>query len=477
MTGELSFWNIEIWSFIIMLSVLFVAMMFANLLRRTIKPLGMSLIPSAVLAGFLLLIVNEIVKKVFGTSLFDTVTLESLTYHGLGLGVVAMTYRNVGDEGHSRKGRIDIFNSGILTVSTYLIQAVLGLGITLGLSYVIGNWAAAGILLPMGFGQGPGNAYGWGVTYQTATDYPAFANGASFGLSVAAMGFIAASIGGVIYLNMMKRKGKIKLDGTNEEAEDLSAEKITSKGEIPIAESLDKLTVQFGLIFLAYILAYIFSYVVSLGLDKAGGFLEQTVKPLLWNFNFLVGMLFVFIIKSFMRLFKKHGLMRREYVNNFMMNRISGLMFDIMVVASIAAINLSAFKYREFIIPLLLICIVGGVASFFYVKFVTEKLFPEYRDEQFLMFYGMLTGTNSTGFTLLREVDPFYKTPAAKNLIYQNLWAVLFGAPMLLLMGFAARSMRWTWITWGLLVAFLVIMLLILFRTFIFRRKKKDGNK
>ena len=64
MTGELSFWNIEIWSFIIMLSVLFVAMMFANLLRRTIKPLRMSLIPSAVLAGFLLLIVNEIVKKV-----------------------------------------------------------------------------------------------------------------------------------------------------------------------------------------------------------------------------------------------------------------------------------------------------------------------------------------------------------------------------------------------------------------------------
>ena len=41
MTGELSFWNIEIWSFIIMLSVLFVAMMVANLLRRTIKPLRM----------------------------------------------------------------------------------------------------------------------------------------------------------------------------------------------------------------------------------------------------------------------------------------------------------------------------------------------------------------------------------------------------------------------------------------------------
>jgi len=475
MTGELSFWNIEIWSFVIMLSVLFVAMMIANLLRRTIKPLRMSLIPSAVLAGFLLLIVNEIVKKAFGTSLFDTVTLESLTYHGLGLGVVAMTYRNVGDE-RSKKGRRDIFNSGILTVSTYLLQAVLGLGITLGLSYVIGNWAASGILLPMGFGQGPGNAYGWGVTYQTATDYPPFQHGASFGLSVAAMGFIAASIGGVVYLNMMKRKGKIKLDGTNEEAEDLSAEKITTKGEIPIAESLDKLTVQFGLIFLAYILAYLFSYVISLGLDKAGGFLEQTVKPLLWNFNFLVGMLFVFIIKAFMRLFKKCGVMRREYVNNFMMNRISGLMFDLMVVASIAAINLSAFKYREFVVPLLLICVVGGVASYFYVKYVTEKLFPEYRDEQFLMFYGMLTGTNSTGFTLLREVDPFYKTPAARNLIYQNLWAVLFGAPMLLLMGFAARSMRWTWITWGLLVAFLVIMLLILFRSFIFRRRKKESK-
>ena len=184
-------------------------------------------------------------------------------------------------------------------------------------------------------------------------------------------------------------------------------------------------------------------------------------------------MLFTAVIKGLLNLGKKTGVIHREYINNFMMNRISGFLFDVMVVASIAAIDLSALTKREFIFPLLTICVVGGVATFLFVRFVCRKLFPGYADEEFLIFYGMLTGTNCTGFILLREIDPYYKTPAAKNLIFQNLWAVIFGAPMLLLMGVVANSLTMTWITWGILAGFLLMMLLILFRSFIFRRKKK----
>ncbi len=471
-----SFWEIDVWSFVVMLGVIFAAMLFANFLRRVIRPLRRSMIPAAVLGGFLCLFLGWAWKKITGHGLFDEMTLEALTYHGLGLGVVAMTFRRTAPH-KDKKGSRDVFNSGVLTVSTYLLQAILGLGITLGLSYVIHNWAAAGILLPMGFGQGPGNAYGWGLTYQTATDYPAFTDGASFGLTVAAMGFIAASVGGVIYLQMIRKKSKrVAADVDSAEMEELSLEVFTDKGEIPITDSLDKLTIQFGLVFLAYLLAYIFNRLVSIPLDKAGGFLQGTVKPLLWNFNFLVGMLFTAVIKGLLNLGKKTGVIHREYINNFMMNRISGFLFDVMVVASIAAIDLKALTKREFIFPLLTICIVGGVATFFFVRFVCRKLFSEYADEEFLIFYGMLTGTNCTGFILLREIDPYYKTPAAKNLIFQNLWAVIFGAPMLLLMGVAANSLRMTWITWGILVGFFLVMIFILFRSVIFRRKKAPAE-
>ena len=125
-------------------------------------------------------------------------------------------------------------------------------------------------------------------------------------------------------------------------------------------------------------------------------------------------------------------------------------------------------------LPLLLICVAGGVATYFHVRHVTRKLFPEYENEQFLIFYGMLTGTNCTGFALLREADPLYKTPAAHNLIYQNLWAVVFGAPMLLLLGVVATSLQMTWITLGALAVMLAVILVALFRSFIFKNKKKS---
>lgn len=471
MTSEVQFWDGQIWELMIALGFLFAAMLLGNVLRRKISLINRSLIPSAVIGGFLMLLVVGLYSGITGKALFKTATLEAITYHGLGLGLVALSFRTGKKESGKERNR-DIFNSGVTTVATYLLQAVMGLGITLCLHYVLGNWAAAGILLPMGFGQGPGQAFNWGVIYQTATDYPAFQNGASFGLSVAALGFVASSIGGVIYLQSMRKKGLIKVQGVNlDEAEDISVDMVSQKGEIPIAESLDKLTVQFGLVFTAYMLGYGLMWLISLGLDSLGGFFEGTVKPLIWGFNFLFGMLFAAVIKTMMRGLKKAGYMNREYTNNFMLNRISGLTFDLMVVTSIAAINLSAFLHKEFIIPLLLICIAGTAGTYWFVRWICRQLFSKYEGEQFLAMYGMLTGTASTGLILLRQADPQYKTPASGNLVYQNLWAIVFGFPMLLLMGVVAQSLTMSWITLGLVTLLLAVMLVILFRSKLFKKK------
>ena len=116
-----------------------------------------------------------------------------------------------------------------------------GVIVTVALFYLIGSYAAGGVLLPMGYGQGPGQAYNWGSIYQGYTEYPAFRNGASFGLTIAAMGFISASVGGVYYLNKLRRAGDKRAQVVNaEEIEDLSAEMVTGKDEIPLSESLDK---------------------------------------------------------------------------------------------------------------------------------------------------------------------------------------------------------------------------------------------
>jgi len=472
MTGNSNFWDIQVWSFVITLALLFGSMLLANALRRQIPFLRRSLIPSSVLGGFILLAADAVYKLLFGHSMFNVTTLEALTFHGLGLGFVAMALRRVATVS-GKQAKRDVFNTSTITVGGYLVQGVVGILITLTLFYLIGSYAGAGILLPMGYGQGPGQAYNWGSIYQNYTDYPAFENGASFGLTVAAMGFISASVGGVYYLNKLRRAGDKRAQVVNaDEIEDLSAEQVTDKKEIPLAESLDKLSVQFGLVFVSYFLAFGAMWAVTQLLDKAGGFAVNTVKPLIWGFNFLVGTVAAIVVKSILNALKKKGIVKREYINNFMLNRISGVMFDIMVVASIAAIDLSAFKYKSFWLPLLLVCVAGAFATYFYTGWMCRWLFPSYSDESFLAMYGMLTGTASTGVILLREIDPLFTTPTSHNLIYQNLWSIVLGAPMLLLLGFAARSITWTWITLGILLVLLGFILILQFRDSIFKKKK-----
>lgn len=472
MTGELNFWDVEVWSFIITMAILLGGMLIANLLRRRISFLRKSLIPSSVLGGFIILAVDAGFKAIFGHSMFTVSTLETLTFHGLGLGFVALAWRS-SEKDKSKKAKRDVFNTSTVTVGAYLIQAVIGLLVTVTISYVINCYPASGILLPMGYGQGPGQAYNWGSIYQGYTEYPAFENGASFGLTIAAMGFISASIGGVFYLNKLRRAGDKRAQIDNaEEIENLSAEEITGKGEIPMSESMDKLTVQFGLIFVTYFISFAAMYGITILLDKMGGFAVNTVKPLIWGFNFLVGTAFTVLFKSVAGKLKSKKIIHRKYVNNFMLNRISGVMFDIMVVASIAAIDLSAFRHHEFWLPLILICGVGALITYFYCNRICRYLFPDYFDEMFLAMYGMLTGTASTGVILLREIDPMFETPASYNLIYQNLWSIILGAPMLLLLGFVARGMMWTWMTLGILSALFIAILLIQFRNKLFKKKR-----
>ena len=474
MTTGLNFWDIPVWSFVLTMFFLFFSMMLANILRNVIRPLRKLMIPSSVLGGLLLLIADFICQQICGKALVSTSTLEMLTYHGLGLGFVAMTLRSF-DKRRDRRSRTGGFDSGVTVVSTYLIQAVVGLLITMLCYYLLDSFWASGLLLPMGFGQGPGQAYNWGHTYETVYG---FTDGTSFGLTVAAMGFLSASFGGVIYLNVLRKKGIIQ--GNREETvpEVLSPEEVNGVNEIPLSESMDKFTVQIALVFIAYIAAFLFMRGIDAIVETGvlGNFGFNTIRPLVWGFNFLIGTLFALLEKAVMRGLKKAGVVKREYTNNFMQNRISGFLFDMMVVASIAAIRLDAFAEHPFIIPLSLICVVGAVVSYLYLNPLCGKVFPMYRHEAFLSLYGMLTGTASTGVILLREIDPRFETQAADNLVYHQPWAIVFGFPMLLLLPVAPKSPGNGWLALGIVAVLFLLMQLILFRRQIFKRRSGAGK-
>jgi ESS family glutamate:Na+ symporter len=193
------------------------------------------------------------------------------------------------------------------------------------------------------------------------------------------------------------------------------------------------------------------------------------MKDTIYGFNFLVGVLVATVVCFVLRFMKKKKIIKHEYINPFLMKRIGGFFFDIMIIAGMAAIKPDTLGKYWYI--LVIMCLIGAIATFFYLRFISKVLFPEYKDEQFLATYGMLTGTASTGIILLREWDPKFKTPAADNLVYQNFPAIAFGLPLMFL---AAPKMIAVnpLLTFGILIAFFLIMNIILFRSFIFRKKK-----
>ena len=456
-----NFWDFSSWGFFNLIAVLLGSLLVANMLKRSIPLLEASLIPTSVLGGTILLVISVIYKAFAGVEMFDTAFfgghgtawLELLTYHMLALGFTASALKS-SESKITKERATEIFNTGLTTVSTYILQALVGMVVCIVAAFFLDDLLeAAGLLLALGYGQGTGQAMNYGGIYEM--EY-GFVGGKSFGLTVAAMGFLSASFGGVIHLNYLKRKGKINLDkGTG-----LMNEEVEGTNEIPMQASIDKFTVQLALV----MVAYLGSYLMMLGL----GNLVPGMRATIYGFNFLLGVLSASVLKTVLNALRKRNIIHRNYTNNFLLTRATNFFYDIMVTAGIAAIRMSIIG--KYWVVLLAMGLIGLVVTYFYVYFVCDKLFPAYKEQQFLAMYGMLTGTASTGVILLREIDGDFKTPVADNLVYQNFPAMAFGFPILLL---ATMAPTQPYLTLGIVVAFMIVMNLLLFRSFIFKKKAK----
>lgn len=458
-----NFWVFSVWAWINTFAVLLGSLLVGNMLKRSIPFLRDSLTPTSVVGGIILLIVAAIYKAITGEVMFDTAAfgtngtahLEIITYHALALGFIASSFKTTNSK-LTKKRSEEIFNTGVTTVSTYLLQGSVGLIITILATFVVKDFfAAAGVLLPFGYGQGTGQALNYGTIYEVEHG---FVGGKSFGLTIAALGFLSASIGGVIHLNIMKKRGRIVVSTRNDGS--THSEEVDPAGEIPLQESIDKFTVQIALIIVAYIAAYLLMFVL--------GNLLPGMKSVIYGFNFLLGVLTATLIKLLMNFLHKKKIIHRRYTNNFLMTRASNFFFDLMVVSGVAAIRLDILESSWGII--LILAVSGLIVTFIYNRIVAKALFTDYYEEQFLMMYGMLTGTASTGIILLREIDGEFKTPASDNMVYQNFPAIVFGFPMMFLATLAPTKPILVLI---IFVLFFVGMNILLFRSKIFKKKAK----
>ena len=443
--------NHDLWNPIIQSGIIASFILFANILRRKVKLIKTALMPTAVLAGFVLLIM-----RTAGILPVDTEFLEMVTYHCIALGFIAMALRIPVKEQGERA--IVGGKSGALIVSTYLVQALAGLAVSLGLAYTLmpDFFKASGILLPMAYGQGPGQANNVGTTYQLN----GMESGRNFGLSLAALGYLCACVVGVIFINYLDRRNKAKkVSDKKDVSGSVTVDTFQDSNEIPISQSVDRLSVQFALVALVYMLTFFVTYGITELIGSASESAAASVSTILWGFNFIIGSVLALGCRSIIKLLTGKKIINRQYQNNYLLSRISGLAFDIMIVAGIAGININDLK--GYWLPFTLMAVFGGIVTYWYLRFMCKKLYPDYEFEGFVSMFGMLTGTISSGILLLREIDPEMKTPAANNLVLGSSYGIVFGAPVLLLISLALKDI---WLTVVLILAYLALLLLFILK-------------
>ena len=458
----------SVWKVIFQIGLLLVFLLLGNMLRKLIPFLRRGNVPSALIGGLLLFLAN-LGFEAAGINFVDKRIMQIVTYHALAIGFAAMAMKTARKE--SRTSAMHAIQNGALTGGTYMLQGFVGILISL-----IFVWAGtnlfydSGALLPLGFGQGPGNALSWDINFTEMDN--TFQGQGSVGLTIASIGFIVASIGGVIYINLYKHKKQI---ADKKPAIVRSVEDFEEQNEIADSESVDKMSIQVAWVILAYALAFGIMFLFAKLTDWTGVALFNSVA---WGFNFIWCVITATLIKLLLNLLFNKKVIKEKYINNYQMDRISGFAFDMMIVAGVAAIDIKVLAdYIWFIVA---VCAAGTVVTFIYIHLMCKICFKDFRHEAFLTNFGALTGTASNGMIFLREIDPNYETPMNNVYVVSQFPAMLFVAPLLLLLNLSAESLTGCYIVLGIFTGLFIVYTVFLILTgkgIIFAKKNKEKEQ
>ncbi len=438
------------WDVFINLGIISVALLIATFIRSKVKFFQRFMIPNALTAGFILLPLYNYVFPLIG---FETASLRDLAYHFLGMSFVVLTLK------HSQHKTKDNDGAGPMAVGIiyqYTIQILVGMLLTAGIIYFIRPelFHSFGILMPLGFVQGPGQAMSIGMSWGNQMGLEGLG---SIGLTFAAIGFILCCFGGIYFINFAVRNNWISKEELAYMGEESTRRGIFSrdrKNPLPIgsyltseSEAIDSLTLQTALVLFTYFL----SFLILLGITKLLALLGDSGVRLgesLWGINFIFAALTGMLMRKIIVALKADHI-----VDNMTMNRVSGFLVDIMVTAAIAAISIAVVI--DYWLPILIVAGIGGIISIWSVIYIGSRMFKTHRFFRTLMIFGVSTGTLSTALALLRVVDPDFKSPVIEDYTFGSGIVFILVIPIILFLGWPVKTFitgewMWFWMFFGL---------------------------
>lgn len=378
----------------------------ASILRRRIGPLRRLGIPDSMVAGALGLILGPTAFKVLP---LDGEQLEWLVYHGLAIVFIAVSLQKPAQGKKGGGARSVAFMIPTIAV----LQGLIGLLVVLGFSLFRGPvHPGAGLLLPLGFQQGPGQALSMGQAWEAG----GLTDGSDLGLIIAAMGFAWAVFIGIPLVVIGRKRGWHKTGGTTD------VELVVERPPIPKVGpgAVEVLTTQLIAIGAVYLLTFAIVHAGSVALEG-----KEQFQSMIWGFHFIIGALVALGFR---------GLLTRTKVetplHDGLLGRISGVAVDFVTCGALAAVRLDVFRSNLALI--LVLTTVGGVATVFACLWLARRAFPDDTFTHAVTMFGAVTGTLPTGLALLRILDPDLKSSAPANAVLGSAGSLVLSVPLLL---------------------------------------------
>jgi ESS family glutamate:Na+ symporter len=449
------------WDLIIYFLLIGILLFVGKILKKNVPFLNRIVLPTALLGGVIGLLLSNVFIP--GSYQIDVDVMTAIVYHALALGFISLTLKRTKTDNKKK-----VWSTGMLITSTYALQGFIG--ILMVLIFFSDKFVGAGMLLPLGFGQGPGLATSFGRMWTDMLN----GYGVALGASYAFIGFVFGGTIGVLAINILSRKKGIeKTKRYWDDSIQKTTIEIDTVKEISV---LDGLTVQVVIIFLIYGLVWLTLFLLEGVLLNLGN-IGQTIFNLLSGFNFILGIGYALIYKQIIKKIEKKGKNLNFMTNDYILSNISSLCFNFMITGAVLTITIDFLS--EFGWLLISITAVGGFISLFYIRYLTKRVYDNYQDEYFVGLFGMLTGVASTGIALLKGLDRNLETPVAEELVLGSGTAItmalpLFGFLMLPSLGYGQsfESLFELIALFGCL-AYVIVMFVIL----MYRSKKNTVSK
>jgi ESS family glutamate:Na+ symporter len=369
----------------------------SQFLRAKVKLIQKLFLPSSLIAGFLgLFLGKQFLNIIPFTGVISSYPYLLVVFLFSSL-FIGSTQKNSIKQIMDEVGDTFLINSAVY-FGQYALALLLGGAFLLTMFPEMPQ--AFALLMPGGFIGGHGAAAAFGGAFKELIGWE---EALPIGQTFATIGLLVGTIGGIIVINIGTRTKSTRFIKTmNELPESMQTGLVPeneqeSMGKNTVSPmSLDPLTWHLVLVLIAtcggyYLTNYLQKLLPSLSIP-------------MFSVAMLCGVALQFVLKA---------LKLTQYVDKAVITRIGSGATDYLVAFGIASIKISVIiKYW---VPILVFSLLGVLFVVLYLYFVSRKMFRNFWFERGIFIFGWSTGVIAIGVTLLRIVDPEFKSKALED--------------------------------------------------------------